>query len=1541
MSIWKTKGMNRDLSASAFNAEFAFENINLRLSTNENNTLMSWVTEKGTSAISLSITTDPWNEHSILEPETTIKGTPVGTAIINHKLVLFTTTAAVPEQIDRIYVLKYSNPAKTAMSGIVLFKGNLNFNTGYPLETHVSYEAEYVQKVYWTDGYNQPRLINIVADAEKLYRWNHTTDSHATFFDFVPAVKLNETMTITKDNIGGVFASGVIQYCFTYINKYGQQSNVIDVSPLQYLSFSDRGGSPEEKVPNCFHIRIDNVDSSFDSVRIYAIQRTSLDTEAYVRLIEDLPIQSENLGTSENPDINYYVSIVDTGTTGTMLDPTELLYVGGREITALTMTDKDNTLFMGNIVQKNVDITLVQKYYDDNRETDEGGTPVQNTFGIEFKQDAINASNPIKTITVESGEGYTYSHTQQLNESQRQITTFKGGETYRLGFQLQKYTGEWTEPIFLNDIENNLYPIDHIGTHGGVVPVETRDIRLAYAETEIDFTPFITAPTILEPNQPYYMENFQSIYKRVRPVIVFPDIQSRTVLCQGVINPTVFNVEDRMDNTPFAQASWYFRPYTKSNVEPVIGTSEGLHVGFGHYRSIGESEIQGYLETVQDNVGSTPYGTILDDIYVNGTFICNNTFFVDQSIVTLNSPDLEFDTKVQVFGNNGLKLRIIGLIPITANTSSHEITALSGMLELGHNRKDTEIIISGNVPYIVKHDKENIAFGAGELAETVSHVNYTAESGRHLLAAYLWNDSFTMPGDDGSECKDGDDVYTSWYAYDFAIYPWHRSGSLNNDWRPKESASSWLMTKKESNSLYSAVTDYLQDEDANHTTHFINYPKLDIKTVLTENAQVVNYRLQRQTSVLDNINYYPNIDKVLYAGLGYPIGMRPPSDNDNPILFPQTEIDARSKKVNSPISMKYKSTTHAVIALQADTEDNGYVPIMPYIQSISSTIGATPSTVGQFTHEKGTTYWLPTTLPAKELGFWNCANGSAHPQPKIETSWQETSGGSTTWHARTSDGYDVLLLGELYRDNVENRFGGTSEEELGYNTWLPAGAAVEIPWGDGADDNKATIRWTEGDTYYQRYDCLKTYAFTQDDPNQIVEMLSFMCETHVNIDGRYDKQRGQKYMHEMDPSVFNLLNPVYSQTNNFFPYKMLEHDAQDEETYPNQIYFTKAKENGADVDLYTNVTLASMLELDGDKGEITSLQNMNNNLLAFQDTGIAQILYNENVQISTQQGVPIELANSGKVQGKKYITDTVGCSNKWSIVNTPSGLYFMDSHNKDIYMFNGQLNNLSFAQGFNTWTKANIKLPNGNVDKWTPDNFDNFVSYFDKLNQDVLFINKSTALAYSERVGTFTSFYDYGNTPYLCNLDGTGVWVRGDGSLHKHQAGNYCQFFGTNKPYSMTLVGNPEPQLDKIFTNLEFRAIVDGDGTNTSPLFSPFLPFDYLEAWNEYQHGKTDLETKNGYSGRVHLPHLPSPTGSDPVDYSSALKRKFRIWRCDIPRDNAPLTMDTGMNISRFAVRPLDRIRNPWAYLKLQKNAASSGTLPRTEIHDIMLGYHI
>jgi hypothetical protein len=74
------------------------------------------------------------------------------------------------------------------------------------------------------------------------------------------------------------------------------------------------------------------------------------------------------------------------------------------------------------------------------------------------------------------------------------------------------------------------------------------------------------------------------------------------------------------------------------------------------------------------------------------------------------------------------------------------------------------------------------------------------------------------------------------------------------------------------------------------------------------------------------------------------------------------------------------------------------------------------------------------------------------------------------------------------------------------------------------------------------------------------------------------------------------------------------------------------------------------------------------------------------------------------------------------------------------------------------------------------------------------------------------------------------------------------------------------------------------------------------------------------------------------------------MWRCDIPRDNWPLEIDdeTGKDIpeidnekgiARYKAHPVDRMRNPWLYIKLEKKADRSG-MKKAEIHDLVMTYY-
>ena len=106
---------------------------------------------------------------------------------------------------------------------------------------------------------------------------------------------------------------------------------------------------------------------------------------------------------------------------------------------------------------------------------------------------------------------------------------------------------------------------------------------------------------------------------------------------------------------------------------------------------------------------------------------------------------------------------------------------------------------------------------------------------------------------------------------------------------------------------------------------------------------------------------------------------------------------------------------------------------------------------------------------------------------------------------------------------------------------------------------------------------------------------------------------------------------------------------------------------------------------------------------------------------------------------------------------------------------------------------------------------------------------------------------------------------------------------------------------------------------------NPYMPkegrltnntFDTLEVWNEYQGNKVSIK-----DAQSHL----HPFGI--VDKYPDIRRKFRIWRVDIPRDKKSANNPFGLN----------RIRNPWIYLKLSKTP----DLPneRMEFHDLQVKY--
>ncbi len=91
-----------------------------------------------------------------------------------------------------------------------------------------------------------------------------------------------------------------------------------------------------------------------------------------------------------------------------------------------------------------------------------------------------------------------------------------------------------------------------------------------------------------------------------------------------------------------------------------------------------------------------------------------------------------------------------------------------------------------------------------------------------------------------------------------------------------------------------------------------------------------------------------------------------------------------------------------------------------------------------------------------------------------------------------------------------------------------------------------------------------------DDLNQIpqhTEIVSFICESFVNSDGRSDVNRYNTDSSLMTKSNYGLFNPVYSQIDNYFSYRILDPGLFNTTEYNNTVIWSKTKNPGESIDM--------------------------------------------------------------------------------------------------------------------------------------------------------------------------------------------------------------------------------------------------------------------------------------------------------------------------------------------------------------------------------------
>lgn len=1481
-----------------------------------------------------------------------IQGEYLGYCVLSQYLVIFTHETGT----DRIYRIRKDNDGKFLCR--LLYKGNLGFDMKYPMETIAYYESEKVQKVYWTDGINQPRSINIVA---------RSIDSKSTAFDFVTTFESGLSLTVEKQHTGsGVFSAGAIQYVATYYNLYGQETNAAFVSPLYYVSDADRGNSPEETVTCTFKITADGVDESFDYLRIYSITYTSEHLVNAAYIVGDMSLKGGDK------------IIVDNGTRNAAIDPTKILYLGGRRISAYTFSHKDNTMFLGNITdftEKNTD--EISEIISRNFRNEDGESRV-----IQFQYSSEG----------EIPENFTgdslYEYTNQLEYSSSEIKTFKGGEKYRFGLQFSTDTGERSRVFWIGDKINTLYPRYNSATNK--IERATAKVTFNFDTTEVWYVNLVNKLK-------------DAGYTKVQLMIAEATDSDRLVIAQGIVNPTVFNLQQRVNNQPFAEASWYMRPRGTDMAATHFQDVNNIPANYEKWDDSGErhyvpenlsaAEIQTYdhaslpyfdpatiktdyssLDFSTKPLDSVPVETIVR-VYVNRwrpkstggdrwryyyvvlhKYIdANNQViwkartggFLSGPTISSSDADIDFEHKTpeQAYnldkaagivtdsfiteykkGDNAYN-DLIGDISkyvpssiISSGVLSYDSVRASGglfnldsygmrgyeysdTLDIAHPTENENILTAWHLSEEGDHyfvDESIVTLNSPEIgydysSRVVSNCNFRivgiaplssnitdytmdigfgrSNSSRKLKRSYngfgtrsvaglrtgvLFADSNMADRDvwlynssnhtKGTENTDND-TYERVVGY--YIYPWHKDGSIIG-WREglvtddenhpaskdTEEVLAKLNSKVEANLRFAAPTNFLGNVWS--------------RNLGEKDAQVFN-ETSGEMLIVDKGSY----GQKLYFG-NYDALSVPKSEDGYPLFFSDLGDDVSYGTPSANIYSKqgvriaYKSTSHAVISLGKEQQKEVILP--------------------RFAFEEQ----LDVDLPAGIEFPWLASS-------QVYDINQDVLPTPSSIDPENPDAY--WFIGELYREPSGYEYGGISDDAVSKNTFVPSSRVMLL-------DAITDLEGLEGDTYYQRWDCIKTYPYAEGYTNSIVDIASVMVESHINLAGRYDRRRGILENVTTSPTNTGMINKAYTQSQTMFT-GISDKAVRSESNFPNQITWTGTKVPASEIDEWTHITLANTLDMDGDKGEVRAIRRFSNNLFCFQDKGISEILFNSRTQLSTQQGVPVELANSGKVEGKRYLTEQHGCVNKWSIVETQTGIYFIDDLNKSISVLGQGIQSLSKAKGFDDFIKA---FSTGKI--WNPKSFPNVLSTYDSLYGDIYFIGKNYALCFNEGLSQFTSFYSYESTQMMTNFNNEFLSFK-DKYLWKQNQGDYNVFFGKHRPYYVEYRITPEPYGDKTFTNIEYRA--DMWNGNEHDYKSTF---DVLNVWTEYQKGSEKLNWRNA---------MPAN-----------LQKKFRIWRAFIPRDS-------------YDSRKLNRIRNPWMSMRLTKD--TKGDTERMEFHNLLVSY--
>ena len=321
----------------------------------------------------------------------------IGGVELRDSIILFTTNNT-RSQIYKLTITGVSNGEIDTLTLLYDDEYNvddsrLEFNVNNRIKAIARYETPNIQKVYWTDGINPLRYMNI----NKECTTNgdpFTTDGDywgVDKFELLPKVVLDKP-TITGITTGTI-STGMVFYAYQLYIENGAESAISYISdPLHVTSDSDyyssdlyyEGDGVDPVTSKGFIININmSGNNTFDRLKLIRVHYESFNQVPSIYVAADIPINLDNAS----------ITLTDIGSVITELTVEEFAIDSTEIFICQELATKNNILFAGNIEKKtftidDFDARAVRfRNYIESSGTD---TTFFTAYGMESSVTAIN-----------------------------------------------------------------------------------------------------------------------------------------------------------------------------------------------------------------------------------------------------------------------------------------------------------------------------------------------------------------------------------------------------------------------------------------------------------------------------------------------------------------------------------------------------------------------------------------------------------------------------------------------------------------------------------------------------------------------------------------------------------------------------------------------------------------------------------------------------------------------------------------------------------------------------------------------------------------------------------------------------------------------------------------------------------------------------------------------------------------------------------------------------------------------------------------------